>query len=650
MGGTNQSVNYTNVAAYLDLSQAFTRSKPSFVPLPDIPLEVSDASGFIDSSGSINIIGGNSPVCSSTINRYILGINSSSWEIAKSYGQAPGPRSGARAIEVGDKLLYFGGKSLTTCSDEQYYYNSLYSLEAAKGNWSIIRSTSSPVAEASMAVAPMNSDAFVLIGGESVTGSNAKASWLGMSQLAIYNATTSAWSFLPASSTMGTISPRSGHSAVSNGTNTFVYGGSLGSASASPSFFQMSNSGAKIIMEPISIANESFAPPASLYGHSAILTKQGIMIIAFGLVGGANSSTYNSQVYLFDTYSRQWLDYFDPSFNSQYLQVLPVNGRLSRSAVISMAIFIPFLITAILSTMYFVRRVKSRKRHAIPVPVNRLGTFTPDNNSYDFEKGEAHLHLPPWAAIHACDARSNFQATMPHIPFSSSSIGFILDNCDERQAEENVQNRMVQIACPSSPGTMTFTAPRLQLRVVNPDVVHTEATLASEDLETTGINQQESGRTTSTANLSEGMPVIIANEDDLETLRSKLARSPMISNSGYNGIEEQLSGLGFVINDTQILDTITGSIKRAKTITRKLPQIPQRSCKGPVSHQIIDQNTCTSDQQVESRLRRQDIMIRDLPPSPLIGSPSSSNFDESSRLLGTMFLPSTHIPVGGAQP
>ena len=544
IGGLTAQQDYTTQVSVLDISKNFASSNATFSDTSSLIEPVVDATSFIDASGNIHVMGGETSQCSSYILWQVFDSASQTWKIRNSTGTPPGQRSGARAILHNDALYYFGGTSIPDCSTNTYYYNTLYHLNLNNNNWSVITpGSASPVAEASMSMTALSDDTFVLVGGKSADASTSRATWIGMSQMAVFNYASNAWSYISSVSTDAPVSPRTGHSTVSNGTHLFVYGGSVGNEASTPAFFRIDSANATLSVDTEVPSGSEFAPKDSLYGHSAVLTKQGIMVLAYGMIGTANSTTFNDKVYFYDTIGNSWLRSFDVKLNQNMAKV-PATG-LAKGAIVGIVLVL--LVFAILLTgLWFwlrQRRLRKRRDAKLTYPINRLGTISPDNTSICEKTDDTStVHLPPWAAMHACQARSN--SPTPRYPLSGKSISRLLDFDEEEQAEKSVQDKMVQMACPSSPRMLTFTAPRLQLRVMNPDPETFNTSHDELRLELVGDSTEAPNSTSSV------VPIVISDEDDLEVLRSRLADSPMVTNDGYNGIQEQLACLGLQIQDS----------------------------------------------------------------------------------------------------
>lgn len=571
IGGTTSDSNVTKDVYALDLSAAFNRSNVNLTAMPSLSNAVSDAAAVIDTTGQIYLLGGQQEACSTALTVQTLSSNGSSWKTAISTGATPGPRSGAGATIIGSDIFYFGGKSLVGCKTGQYYYNGLYQVDIDSLNWTAVGSTNPPVAEASMTLTNLNDGSFILVGGESVS-SNSRASWVGMTQFAHFSSNASSWSYLSTADSVATVNSRSGHTAAYNGSHTFVYGGAVGSISSTPNFLSIGDVDSSLNITSIEPANPASGPPVSLYGHSAVMTKNGIMVIAFGLQGSSNSTTFNDGVYLYDTVLNKWLDSYDPKAHPEVHNTIKSSSLSTGTIVAAALVPVVFVALAAIMALSMCKRRRQRRRRLSAFPVNRLGTFSPsDTDEHDFEEklqrpldadGQVtEVHLPPWAAMHACQARS--KSPPPAIPEKASGIDQIMSEPNRPQMDYDVQD--VQFACPPSPRVMTFTAPRLQLRVVNPDHVSTRNSL---DV----VRGMPELVTTSQSGLTTTLPITITNEDDLELLRSRLSDSPMIGN-----IDDQLAGLGLVIREDMIHEPGTGKVRRVRTISRQRSRVSMRS-------------------------------------------------------------------------
>lgn len=500
MGGTTSKLNSTGDVYSLDLSTAFSRKAVNLTTLSNMPTNTSDAAASVGADGQVYVLGGDQTTCSSSVAVQLYNTTNSNWTVATTSGAVPSARGGARAALVNEKILYFGGKSPLSCNSSQYYYNTLYQYDPVTAQWTSPSTSSSPVAEADMTMTLRDDGTAFVIGGQSVA-SNGKASWVGMSQFASYDANTSSWSYLSATSNQ-TISSRSGHSSATNGSYTFIYGGALSNEVPQQTFLSIEDAGSSFEISVLNSSNDTSAPSTSLYGHSATVTSNGIMVIAFGLEGSLSSTDFNQEIYLYDTVSNKWIDEYDPEANPA-----PKTTK-SKHTDLAVPIIIPIVVVLIASTLVFcyIKRLRNRRKQSrIPYPVNRLGSFTPESDLDDFEKNVTtpttqveQAHLPPWAAMYACQARSNSAPPITRALAPSSVSPHLLD-----RPQQDIGVQDVQFACPTSPRVFTFTAPKQQLRVVNPE--------AGRDAFSDGTSSQPPLT-----------PLPITSENDLEHLRQAI--------------------------------------------------------------------------------------------------------------------------------
>lgn len=508
-GGATPQFNQSGDVLSLDLSAPFNRTTWKTKVLTSMPHNVSDAASVLDANGLLHVIGGEQTTCSPSINLQVFNTSSNQWSTSTPVGDVPTSRSGARAAIVdGGDIVYFGGKSLTSCNSSQYYFNSIYQLNPFNSNWSLPASSSPPVAESDMTMTTLADGTVLVVSGESVA-SNGKASWVGTSQFATYDSNSSAWSYL--STTSDTVfSARSGHSAASNGTHTFIYGGALADEAPQQKFFSVAKVSSTFDVSVLNGTYGSSAPTTSLYGHSATMTANGIMIIAFGLQGAATSTVYNDDLYLYDTVSDQWLDVYNPLAN-----FVPTEHKKKQNRVVVSIVVCCLIVLVCLGSLFLFMRHRRQRLHRKSknqYPSNRLGSYTPDSAMSIDEKGPfsataqiEQVHLPPWASAYACQARSHTPVQAASRPDEHETHDPSDEYIENREQQEyDVQE--VQFAFPTTPQVLTFTAPRLQLRIVNPETA-IESVLEPKDLK----SQIQTTRPRAP----------ITNESDLEALRAE---------------------------------------------------------------------------------------------------------------------------------
>ncbi|ORY80911.1 hypothetical protein BCR37DRAFT_57142 [Protomyces lactucae-debilis] len=571
-GGASSTSNVTADVFAINL-EAFNRSDVQVTSLGQLASPVADATLVHTGDGTLQLIGGTTNNCAGKVQTQQFNVSSDSWNIIQMTGTVPTiARTGARAAYINGQVLYFGGRSVSGCSSSQYYYNTLYTINSKTNNWTSLQDASPPIAQADMSLTPLSDGSFLLVGGESA-GSGGKASWVGMSQYALYGANSSAWSYLSPSVGSLSVTARSGHSAAFNGSHTFIYGGSVGAAASTPSFISIKLQDGALQIAEVKPAGLDFAPPSGLYGHAAVMTTNSIMVMAFGMVGSANSTTFNNQIYLYDTVANTWLNSYDPTANPSKNN----NMGLPIAAVAGIISGIGILVIACGVLALFCLRRRKQRQHQVPFP--RLDSYASEAG-YSYQGKEMAFRpadmrqdamravsLPPWAALHACRARS---ASPTGGSDKDHSINQVLDGYTDEQAEYNVQDRMVQIAMPASPRFLTFTAPKLQLRVVNPSIESGRSSLDLSYPEMVEIGEDGTGR---------AIPLSITDEDDLEHLRITLATTPIISDS-VEDFQNQLAGLGLVLREEDVLEPSTGTLRRVRTLSKK-SKVPPSSTPPP---------------------------------------------------------------------
>lgn len=502
LGGFSETGEITKEIYSLSLTKSFNRAETAIVRIANLSIPIADTATAITNEGDIYILGGSQSDCPTTAAMQVFDTKHDLCTINATTGSVPSSRHGARALMVQNEIFYFGGQSLHNCSANQYYYNSIYSLDNSTKNWTVRADTIPPVAQSRMTINAIGTNSFLLFGGEAVS-SNSKATYVSASQLAVYNTSTSSWSYVSVLGTGSETMGRSGHTAVNNGTHTFVLGGTLGTIAASPNFLVLSGGSSSFTSTSLdNLTSGADSAPHNLYGHTATLTKNGIMIVATGIFGTSSNTTYNDQLYLYDTVHNQWLDSFDPELNVES----PKIGKTIVGAILGTIGGLALLCTLAL----FVSR---RRRTKIPGRNNMYekGLAYLDSEIHGYEvRYNSHTpqmqsQLPPWAAVHACQARS--KSPNPLRQFNQLHILEDHGNPQSRLSSEfNIQD--IQFALPPTPRDMAFSAPQILLRITNPDT-HTMA--ADREIELLGSTKVSVHRESSE---------LIESEDELEKLRS----------------------------------------------------------------------------------------------------------------------------------
>ncbi|BFZ58198.1 hypothetical protein PYCC9005_005260 [Savitreella phatthalungensis] len=526
MGGRDSQGVVTQDVYTLDLSN-LTRSAPTWSLGSALTLNVTGASAIYNhTSGQIWLFGGDSGStarCDSNITIQARSRDSGRWSSVLSGGQVPLARNGIGIFPGPSQssIRLFGGRSSTSCTSK-YYYNSLYDFDPHSGEWQVLPSANAPIAEADFATAELPNGNIAVLGGESA-GMEGKASWVSMTQLAVLGINSSSWNYFTPAGTGDSISARSGHTAVSNGTSIFVFGGSVGGVPASPSMFRIDNLATSPSISTLSLSIGPYSPPTTgLTGHAATMTPDGTMVIAFGVVGAANSTTYNDQVYLYDTVSGAWRGSYAYSSHVASRPSARVHLGNGPIAAILLAALGVTAACACMTYWYYRRKAAHRRRQ-----MRKFARFDSQESAEDRKvvmmpqkstltdmkarSGDGGLQLPPWASMHVCQARSisplpmlshdmsvprpvhkppvrvvtagsmdriarcamHHQNTRPPT-LEGRELGLFDDN-----AELEIERRMVQLASPPSPREVSFTAPRMLLRVTNPSAPSRNPSLSS---------------------------------------------------------------------------------------------------------------------------------------------------------------------------
>ncbi|KAJ5321158.1 hypothetical protein N7476_004160 [Penicillium atrosanguineum] len=362
----------------LNISTSVDTSNPSFhTLLPETPFQSSDqTSAFIpviDDRGAISVYTGD---CHNTSDQHTLwrfqsdntsSTGNGSWsqlsvsleeEKTRPYHLSAG-FAFASSNTTESSVYTFGGMCpFANATDQTWvsaanYSQSMVQLDpSAKDTSKYLATTTGhrapPVPEAGMVIVPFPATSslastekqqdFLFIGGHT------RQAFLNMSQLAIFSVPQESWSFVNVNSqarsktelarSQTTVEPRSGHTAVlsDDGKKIYVIGGWVGDTStpASPQFAvlevgeEYGGAGDWRWSIPSSSSEAGITEGTGLYGHSAAMLSGDVLIIAGGYTipkqsskRSTISSLRNSQVYLYNTTSSNWVkSYTNPLASS----------------------------------------------------------------------------------------------------------------------------------------------------------------------------------------------------------------------------------------------------------------------------------------------------------------------------------------------
>jgi hypothetical protein len=506
LGGILSDTSLSTDFLSLDLSQEFNSSSPPWISLPSLPGGTANAAAAIGTDQRVYLLGGQTNDCSSNFLN-VYDPSSSTWATPQFFGTTPIRRQGGETFTsaADDIIFYFGGQSTACTTGGTNVYNTLNAMSLQNSSWFIPANSNPPVAESDFALTKVmigsgSTEQVLIIGGQTAQANT----YVQMSQLGIFDMTSRSWTFVTATTASGQDPPeeRVGHTAVTTADGkVVVYGGTVGPSSraAVPQLAILDTSTMPFQWSTPNVGNVSFGPSAGLTGHSAIITGDS-MILAFGKDTNGN---FNQQAYVFDTKSLQWQAQFMPSASSSTPSSpnSPSETSISNTHVtthpnpaslptpdsseaasspsktkIAVSTSIPLSILALASAavlVIFLRRRRRQKRNTtreshqrlipqsyemyapaskfIPPRTPRRGHPSTRVFKRIFSRGKAHaspppippvpmgVFLPAWAQEHA----------------RSSTTDSLHD--------EVVEDRMVQVA------SMSFMAPKMQLRVVNPD-------------------------------------------------------------------------------------------------------------------------------------------------------------------------------------
>ena len=518
LGGILSDTSLSTDFFSLDLSQEFNSSSPPWQNLTSLPVAIANAAAAIDAAGRVYLLGGQTYDCSAPFLN-VYDPHTATWGTPQFFGTAPTPRQSARTFVSNDNevIFYFGGSSTSCSTGTTTVYNTLNALSLQNSSWFNPANSNPPAAESNFALTKVNtgsgsSEQVLIIGGQTA----AQNAFVQMSQVGLFDMGSQSWTFVTATTVAGQDLPeeRVGHTAVttSNGT-VIVFGGTVGPSAraAVPQLAVLDTSSLPFQWSSPNVGgNASLGPTASLTGHSAIIDGD-MMILAFGKDANGN---FNQQPYFLDTNKMEWQHTYTPSKQSTSpsspdspsatpnsvnpnTHTTHINGAIptsttpesddtssSKTATIAVSTTVPLSLLALASAavLIIVLRKRNQKRNRntqrtshqhllsptyemsyispsakyLPPRSPRRGHLSKRVFKRIFSRGKAHaspppnstpplgVFLPAWAQDIAREGGSN----------KSSSA---------HEDDAGVEDRMVQVA------SMSFMAPKMQLRVVNPD-------------------------------------------------------------------------------------------------------------------------------------------------------------------------------------
>jgi hypothetical protein len=528
LGGILSDTSLSTDFFSLDLSTQFNISSPPWHSLPSLLTSTANAAAAIDPEGRIYLLGGQTWDCTSTFAN-VYDPQTSGWGTPQFFGTAPIRRQAARTFLSNDNqvIYYFGGVSTSCATGTATVYNTLNALSIQNSSWFSPANSHPPVAESGFAVTKVmpgqgTTEQILIIGGQAA----ANNTFVQMSQLGLFDMTSQSWTFVTATTASGEDPPeeRVGHTAVTTSDGkVIVYGGTVGPTerAAVPQLTVLDTSSLPFQWSSPNISgNASFGPSAGLTGHSAIMTDGNTLILAFGK---DENNNFNPTTFFLDTQKWEWQDIYTPTTASSTSPSSPDSPTTttnkpnnsnphstttgdanttsdpssdsadadtsSKKTTIAVSTSVPITIVALASAaalIIFLRR-RHKRRHQSHNQNNNnrlsrqrllsqsyeLSHFPATSNKYlpprtprrghpstrvfkrIFSRGKAHaspppnphppmgVFLPAWAQEHVGSRRNPFE--------------------DDDDDDEGVEGRMVQVA------SMSFMAPKMQLRVVNPD-------------------------------------------------------------------------------------------------------------------------------------------------------------------------------------
>ncbi|PGG96601.1 hypothetical protein AJ79_09519 [Helicocarpus griseus UAMH5409] len=409
----------------LNISTFFDISKPSIsATLGDVPFATDDgAQAFVpttDAEGILTVHAGDCRTNTSTVWRLLPDDEepdrSPKWQKSsvKFRGDVPGPAYLSSAVPYSSAggtsrpdLYVFGGMCPSTDKNGEDwvhaadYSQTMVSLSADTSSSSpsyqaeVVKPRSSPVAEAGFAMTPLipaylntssgkplQHQSFVL------TGGHTQQAFINMSQVALFSLPEATWSFIPVNQdeaiasgldlgNIDGVEPRSGHTAVltPDGTKIIVFGGWVGDI----------NTPAQPQLAILQVGEEYGGegdwkwkvpqqgqngpkPGTGIFGHGAAMLPGGLMFVTGGYqVSGSaqkrslNDLTANTQGYLFNTSSGNWVTSYSPVSRMEAAS-RATRGPLSstsQKAGLGAGLGIGFLIVSVVA--FLVYRICSRR-------------------------------------------------------------------------------------------------------------------------------------------------------------------------------------------------------------------------------------------------------------------------------------------------
>lgn len=297
----------------LDLSQPFDISSPSYTQLANGPATAWAAASMGFNDSSLWVIGGATASCDNDSLVHQYDVASGAWIAPQvdSTAMAPSRRreySAVRAGQLETELYLFGGTTgVHSCSTETIWYDSMDVLQTAprlvESDTSTISMVDTPqwlAVNANLLGMGYNDQAAVALqdGIVYLGGRREDGLWQPMTNLLLYNTTTSEWSYINATGSVP--QERAGHSAITTDNGQIVvYGGiAEGSVAAYPDLAVLDTTQTPWTWSTPNIIN-AIGPRT---WHSAIY-RNGTMMLAFGMTMDNGPS---DQLHMLDLETFTW--------------------------------------------------------------------------------------------------------------------------------------------------------------------------------------------------------------------------------------------------------------------------------------------------------------------------------------------------------
>ncbi|RHZ53481.1 hypothetical protein Glove_441g93 [Diversispora epigaea] len=321
-GGDTNITELTFELFYLDLSKSFDNNNLTWVLIPEgsLPVYTYDSAAVLSSDNynyTIYLIGGfmrNKNTFDYDYSNLVYAYNypASTWSTQPGGDSVP-PRQNMKGVIDNSGIIYiFGGFNATNVEESEYIgtdYNDMNILNTAKMTWSTLDiSANLPNKCAGYTANILPSGIIVYTGGLEQVSDNANLTLVNMNEIKLFDTNEYEWSYINA--TGDEIDPRWYFSSVlTPDGNIIIFGGCTRNFTiVNPKLATLNTS-----KDPFEwfwfIPNSSKAnTPPSIYGHTANLYYDYMMIITFGY--NIDNQTYNSQVYLYDIKNNTWVTIF----------------------------------------------------------------------------------------------------------------------------------------------------------------------------------------------------------------------------------------------------------------------------------------------------------------------------------------------------